>query len=128
EYEERTNIHIEWEQTPKASLDEKRNLRLASDDLPDAFYAAEIPVHDVYKYGEQGTFIKLNNLIDEYAPNLKKLMEEEPSIEAAMTFPDGGIYTFPYLRSPDFMAGRTNPFILVNKEWIDRLDIDVPET
>src|SRR5699024_5064591 len=81
EYEDKTNIHIEWEQTPNTSLAEKRNLVLASDDLPDAFFSAEIPVSDVYKYGEQGTFIKLNDLIDEHAPNLKKLIEENPSIE-----------------------------------------------
>lgn len=129
EYEDRTNINVDWEQVPNTSLEEKRNLILASnEDLPDVFYSAGIPVQDVYKYGKQGTFIELNDLIDEYAPNLKKLMDEDPSIQDAITFPDGNIYTLPYLTSPEFVAMRTNPFMWINKEWVEELDMDIPKT
>src|SRR5699024_1533684 len=69
DYEEMTNMNITWNQVAADGLDEKRNLALASGDLPDAFYAANIPVSDIQKYGDQGTFIPLNDLIDEYAPN-----------------------------------------------------------
>jgi len=34
---------------------------------------------------------KLNDLIDEHAPNLKKLFEEYPEVKKAITFPDGNI-------------------------------------
>src|SRR5699024_8161269 len=69
EYEDMTNIKINWEMTPHDSLSEKRNLALGGGSLPDAFHSAWMPVSDIFKYGKQGTFIKLNDLIDEYAPN-----------------------------------------------------------
>lgn len=128
EYKEMTNINVEWELTPTESLEEKRNLLLASDDLPDVFYATQLPIPDLYKYGKQGTFIELNDLIDKHAPHFKKLMEDDPSIRDAITFPDGSIYSLPYLASPDFVAFRTNPFLWVNKEWIEELEIDLPKT
>src|SRR5690625_1420520 len=61
EYEEMTNMNITWNQVAADGLDEKRNLALASGDLPDAFYAANIPVSDIQKYGDQGTFIPLRS-------------------------------------------------------------------
>src|SRR5699024_3898948 len=47
EYEEMTNVNLTWNQVAADGLDEKRNLALASGDLPDAFYAANIPVSDI---------------------------------------------------------------------------------
>src|SRR5699024_7033709 len=59
EYEDMTNINVEWEQVPGESVEEKRNLALgAGGDLPDAFYISSIPSNDIYKYGKQGTFLE----------------------------------------------------------------------
>src|SRR5699024_197903 len=104
EYEDMTNININWEMIPHDSLSEKRNLALGGGKLPDAFHSAFMPVSDIFKYGKQGTFIELNDLIDDYAPNLKAILEENPDIEKAITFPDGNIYSFPTIFSPDFLS------------------------
>lgn len=128
EYEKLTNINVEWEQVPAESLGEKRNLALASGNLPDAFYISSIPSMDVLKYGKQGTFIKLNDLIDEHAPNLKKLMEEYPEIRKGMTFPDGNIYSLPSLVSPEYLSFRVGSRPYVNEVWLDALGMDMPET
>lgn len=128
EYEEMSGIDINWEMVPSISLEEKRNLALASGTLPDAFHTASIPSIDLLKYGEQGTFIKLNDLIEEHAPNLNKLFEEYPSMKKAVTFPDGNIYSFPTIIEPDFLSMRIGPKPWVNKEWLDALKLDMPET
>src|SRR5690625_5922628 len=47
EYKDMSNIDIKWNQVPADGLDEKRNLALASGDLPDAFYAANISIADL---------------------------------------------------------------------------------
>src|SRR5699024_6834663 len=66
-YKEMTNINVDWsEQVHMDSLAEKRNLALGGGNIPDAFFAADISNTDLFKYGEQGTFIKLNDLIDKY--------------------------------------------------------------
>ena len=43
ELERRTGIHIDFEMIPSTSLAEKRNLILASNDLPDAFMSSGLP-------------------------------------------------------------------------------------
>ncbi|HLR65052.1 MAG TPA: ABC transporter substrate-binding protein, partial [Pseudogracilibacillus sp.] len=64
EYEEMSNVKINWEMVPADGLEEKRNLALSQgDDLPDLFYAANIPISDIQKYGEQGMFVPLEDLI-----------------------------------------------------------------
>ncbi|PAV30969.1 ABC transporter substrate-binding protein [Virgibacillus profundi] len=128
EYEEMTNINVEWEQAPGEAVEEKRNLALASGDLPDAFYISSIPTVDIFKYGKQGTFIKLNDLIEEHAPNLTKLMEENPEIRKGMTFPGGNIYSLPSIVSPEYLSFRVSSRPYVNQEWLDTLGMEMPET
>lgn len=128
EYEEMSNIEINWEQAPADGLEERRNLALSADDLPDAFYAANIPPSDIQKYGKQGTFIPLNDLIDEYAPNLRKVLDENPDIEKGLTMPDGNIYSFPTIYSPDFESLLIGAKGWINGDWLDQLGMDNPET
>lgn len=128
EYRDMTNIDVQWNQVSIDSLEEKRNLALASGDLPDIFYAASISGLDLLKYGEQGVFIPLNDLIDEHAPNLKALLEENPEIEKALTFPDGNIYSLPNMADPDFLSLRIGGTPWFNGDWLDTLDMDIPQT
>lgn len=127
-YEEMTNIDITWNQVPADGLEEKRNLALATGDLPDAFYAANIPVADVQKYGEQGIFIPLNDLIKEHAPNLNKILEEYPDIKKGITFPDGNIYSFPTIYSPEFQSLLVGAKPWIKQDWLEELGMDNPET
>src|SRR5699024_9520607 len=128
EYEEMTNVNIDWEQAPADGLDEKRNLALASNSLPDVFYAANVPVSDIQKYGDQGTFIPLEDLIEEYAPNVAQVLDENPDIRKGLTFPDGHIYSIPTIYSPDFESLLIGAKGWVNKEFLDELDMENPET
>lgn len=128
EYEDMTNVNVEWEQAPGDAAEEKRNLALSGGDMPDAFFISSIPNLDIFKYGEQGKFLPLNDLIDEYAPNLKELMDEYPEIEKAITFPDGNIYSLPSLVSPDFKSFQVSSRPYINEEWLDDVDMETPET
>ncbi|WP_080875261.1 extracellular solute-binding protein [Oceanobacillus timonensis] len=128
EYEEMTNMDITWNMVPADGLEERRNLALASGDLPDVFYAANLPISDVQTYGSQGTFIPLNDLIEEYAPNVKKVLDENPDIRKGITFPDGNIYSIPTVYSPDFSSLLIGAKGWVNGDWLEQLDMDNPET
>jgi putative aldouronate transport system substrate-binding protein len=127
-YKDMTNINVKWEMVPTEGLEEKRNLALASGNLPDAFHTAGIPSLDLLKYGEQGVFIKLNDLIEEHAPNLKKLFEEYPEIEKGLTFPDGSIYSLPTIYSPEFQSVLVGSKLWIRQDWLDALEMDMPET
>lgn len=128
EYEKQTNMNITWKMVPHTGLAEQRNLALGSGNLPDAFHSASMPVADIMKYGEQGVFIPLNDLIDEYAPNLKALMEKYPEVKAGLTMPDGNIYGFPQMADPEFLSYRMGPKPFVRKDWLDVLGMDIPKT
>src|SRR5699024_5454606 len=129
EYEEMSNVKINWEMVPADGLEEKRNLALSQgDDLPDLFYAANIPISDIQKYGEQGMFVPLEDLIEEHAPNLYQVLQDNPDIEKGLTFPDGHIYSVPTIYSPDFESLLIGAKGWINGEWLDELGMDNPET
>lgn len=128
EYKKMTNVNAEFNMVPYDAVKEQRNLAISSGTLPDAFHSAGIPNSDLYKYGEQGMFIPLNDLIEEYGPNLKKVFEEHPEVEKALTHPDGNIYSYPTLYDPDFkpLLASSEPWF--REDWLEKLDMDIPET
>lgn len=127
-YEEKTGIHIEWNQFYNEALDEQRNLALVQSELPDVFNFAYFPSTDIFRYGDQGVFIPLNDLIEEYAPNLNALMEEYPEIRKSITFPDGNIYSMPGLMEEEFLSVRVGARPWINQDWLDELGMEIPET
>ncbi|MFI2858088.1 ABC transporter substrate-binding protein [Paenibacillus sp. JSM ZJ436] len=121
-----TNIHVEWDNIPDTDYAEKKNLLLASGDLPDAFYGSQFSDYELITYGQDGTIVPLEDLINEYAPNLKKLLEERPDIKAAITAPDGHIYGLPTWEENEL---GTNPFFhAINTTWLEKLGLKFPET
>lgn len=126
ELEEKTGIDVVYDCIPSNTWAEKKNLILASGDLPDLFFGGGLSDADITKYGKQGMFIPLEGLIEEYAPNLKKLLDENPEVKKAITSPDGHIYTVPYVDS--FMPETIPDNIFINKTWLDQLGLEVPKT
>lgn len=124
--EEQTNVHIEWITYLESEADEKFKVLIASGDYPDAFIGAlGGDDNDIITYGNEGIYIPLNDLIDEYAPNFKKRVEEEqPDLMKMITCADGNIYGMPsVLYNPDIY---NNTFI--NKTWLDAVGAEVPTT
>lgn len=76
EYEKMTNVEVNWETVSTEVLSEKRNLKLAAGDYPEFYFASAFPKTDLIKYGRQGVFLPLNDYIDKYAPNFKKILDE----------------------------------------------------
>jgi putative aldouronate transport system substrate-binding protein len=124
-YEELTNVHIDWEDVPSANWQERRNLVMASNELPDLFYQANFSMNEVATYGAGGSFIKLNDLIERNNPHLKDVIQKWPVVKQAMTLPDGSIYSLPYLQ-PDPLDASLRYYI--NKNWLQRLGLAVPKT
>lgn len=123
--EEKTNVHIDWNVSPDSGWNERKGLLFAGD-MPDAFYGNNVLTDiDVVKYGSQGLLIPLNDLIEEYAPNLKAVFEENPDYKRAITAPDGNIYALPCITE---MNPVTRDKLYINKVWLDQLGLEVPKT
>lgn len=123
-----TGIHVEWDQIQQAEYDEKKNLILsANTDLPEAFFGKfSLNAADLVNYGSQGVLLPLNDLIEEYAPNLKALFERRPDIKQMCTAPDGNIYSTPYVQEGEDGTIASN--MMINMTWLERLGLEKPTT
>jgi len=129
--EEETNVHINWTCYVDDQFKEKKQLALAKKELPDAVFDAKMPQYDLLRYAEDGTIIPLEEIIDRYMPNLKKVLEEKPEYRVLITAPDGHIYSFPWIEElgtgkEAIQAIGGKPWI--NKTWLDELGLTMPTT
>ncbi|RAR44055.1 extracellular solute-binding protein [Paenibacillus sp. MDMC362] len=125
DYEKLSNVKVEFIEAPTDGFQEKKNLLFASNELPDALFRSGLSPLEAVRYGSAGQLIPLEGLIDEYAPNLKKLMEEYPEIRAGITTPEGHIYAIPGIVT--LGAARTDKK-WINQTWLEKLNLEVPET
>jgi putative aldouronate transport system substrate-binding protein len=126
DYEEMTNIHIEWETPGLDNVTERKNLLMASGDVPDFFIKSVLTEGDVLKYGEAGVIVPLEDMIDKWGPNIKKMFELYPSVKAGITAPDGHIYSLPNMIT--FARGVVFRYPLVNIKWLERLELEPAKT
>ncbi len=126
ELEKETNVIVDWNMSSDDGWNEKKSLLFASNALPDAFYGQGILTEvDIMKYASQGMLIPLNDLIKEYAPNLKAILDENPQYRRQITAPDGNIYALPTINE---LNPTTHDKLFINKTWLDNLGLEVPET
>ncbi len=117
------NIFIDFTSVISVDLQEKRNYSLSSGNYPDLFFKTMLEAADLEKYGRQGIFIPLEDLIREYAPNLSEKLDRMNAWEDIRSS-DGHIYAFPEIdkQSP---AGSV---YWINKRWMDNLELEEPES
>ena len=124
EYEKMTGIHIQWQCVPTESIAEKKNIALASGDIPDIFYRTYMGQQEFVSNGQQGVFIELNDLINNYAPELSKLMKDRPDVAQTITQSNGKIYSLPSV-TEDKMSIAMKGWI--NQEWLNKLGLKNPQ-
>lgn len=122
EIAKRTNIQLE-SIVPKSTSNKEEafNLMLTSGELADI--VAYSTSNELEQLGRNGGLIPLNDLIDEYAPNIKKVMDENPSFKQAAYSLDGNIYQVPRLQEI-FSA----EYWWIRQDWLDKLKLETPKT
>lgn len=122
---ELTGINFDYITPPSTDFEAKLNLAFASGELPDVIFGAGSGLSNAKQsdYGSQGILIALEDLIDDYAPNLKKILDENPEFKKSITAPDGHIYSLPRLYPED----TSSPFYIsplwYNGEWLEKLGV-----
>lgn len=125
-FEDLTNIHVEWEIVPASSVTEKLNLALASGDLPDVIMTMNVTPEQQALYGEQGVLLPLNDYIEKYGVNTKKMFEESPLVESTITSADGNIYALPAPNECYHCSMRQKLWIY--EPWLEKLNLEMPTT
>ena len=128
EWQERTGIKITYIHPPLGTENEAFNLIVASQDIPDIFFR---DIFSLYPGGPEkaindGTILKLNDLIDKYAPNLKELLSSRPDWDRMVKTDNGSYYTFPNLRSDKSICVWQG--LVIREDWLNELNLQVPET
>ncbi|MEC0229486.1 extracellular solute-binding protein [Paenibacillus alba] len=127
EWQKRTGVQLKFLQPPANQAKEAMNVLLASGDLPDMmeYEWNQFPGGPV-KAIHDGYIIRLNELIDQYAPNLKKFLKEHPNIDKQIKTDDGSYYVFPFIRGDDQLRTYQGP--IIRKDWLDELGLAMPTT
>ncbi|MCQ6560662.1 extracellular solute-binding protein [Paenibacillus mendelii] len=127
--EKKTNIDLTFEIGPEGAdeAQQKINLMLASGSkLPDVFLKTNLTNDQLTTYGSQGTFLALNDYIEKYGVNIKKLTEKYPNLLKNMTAPDGNIYALPsVIECQHCMYAQR---FWLNQKWLDAVGMKLPET
>lgn len=130
-YAEKTNIKFNFITPPMNDFQTNLNLTVVVGDLPDIIFGAgssTLTRAMEIDLGSQGKLIPLEGLIEEYAPNLSRILEENPDIRRNITAPDGHIYSLPVISAGDTAIWPSGP-LWYNGEWLDALGVEeLPET
>ncbi|MCL6604017.1 MAG: extracellular solute-binding protein [Paenibacillus sp.] len=124
--EELTGIKVNFTHPPLGQQKDQFNLLVATSELPDLiYYNWADAVGGPEKMIEDGRIIRLNELIDQYAPNLKSIMESDEDVRKQISLDDGTIYMFPLLKLDALKLNATSGLIM-RQDWLDKLGLKVP--
>ncbi|HIU76857.1 MAG TPA: extracellular solute-binding protein [Candidatus Pelethocola excrementipullorum] len=117
-------IDLKWDTILNSDWGDQKGVVLAGGDLPDAYLGSNcFSESDITM--NAGTFIALDDYIDEYMPNFKAIMESDSTMKALATSADGHIYGLPS-KKPCRPTVANQMFI--NKTWLDNLGLEMPTT
>lgn len=117
--EEATGYHVEYSMLPAENADEKLNIELSSGSNYDI---VKLTTSQYFKLVDQGALMPLDDLIDQYAPDIKKAVDEKTW--KAVKY-DGKTYALPMRKEyiKDVMES-----IIVRQDILDELGIPLPTT
>jgi len=124
-YKEKTGVKIEWNYVT-GNTRQSINLQIASGNFPDIFLGFNFSRAEQAAYYDQGVFIDMSDLIDEYGYNIKKMFEKYPEMEKALRHTDGKILGLPS-GVQDF-SQETAYKLWVYEPWMEKLGAEMPET
>lgn len=117
---EKMNLKLDIQSVVQSEAKQKFSVIVSTGDLPDVMAGT---VTNVNTFGMSGAFLPLDDLIDQYAPNIKKYLVENKEAMAQCAASDGKIYGIPMLS-----AIRTAMGYNIRQDWLDELNLEAPVT
>lgn len=126
EMERRTGVHLEFEMVSSADYQTNFNLMIASGNLADMIYVgASYYAEGVDAAIDDGYFLDLTDLVDEYMPNYEKVRTSDVQYELLSTTDSGRLGAVYELRQ-----SKQGPWLglWIRQDWLDDLNLDTPVT
>lgn len=89
--------------------------------LPDVLFKAALTTDELIRYTDSGKLIDLLPLLEENAPNLWALLEENPDWLKAITLPNGKVGALPAIQTLSSQNA-----MWINQSWLDALGMKEP--
>ena len=125
--EEKLGIKLKFVVAPDEEARQKLNLLFSTGDYPDVILGTwKLSRTEVDYYSAQGLFIPLDDLIEEYGVNTKKVFEEYPYAVTFSTMSDGLIHTLPDVVDGMHTSGSMK--IWYYQPFLDALGMEIPTT
>lgn len=128
ELEKRTGVKVEFSHPPAGQASEQFNLMIASgsDSLYDMMeYNWNEYVGGPDKAVSDGIIVDMTNMLEENAPNISKVFKENDTYRRLAFTDDKRFCLFPMLSRSKY---RVFGGIMIRKDWLDDLNLPVPET
>jgi len=124
--QEKTGVDIEFEHPAQGQLGEQFNLMVAANKLPEVVvYSWNAYPGGSMKAISDKKIIPLNDYLDD-APNLKRLLDENPDWRKMASTDNGDIIGFPFIREDVIQQVYVGPAI--RQDWLDNLGLSSPTT
>lgn len=126
EMERRTGVHLEFEMVSSADYQTNFNLMIASGNLADMIYVgASYYAEGVDAAIDDGYFLDLTDLVDEYMPNYEKVRTSDVQYELLSTTDSGRLGAVYELRQ-----SKQGPWLglWIRQDWLDDLGLETPVT
>lgn len=122
-----TGVNIDLTAT-SGDVQQQFNLMVAGgkENLPDIIDNVNLFDGGAEAAYENGYIIDLTDMIDEYAPNYRKYLDEHPDVDKLMKTDDGKYLTFPMVRGEDALCSFNG--LMLRKDWLDEAGLPVPST
>ncbi|MEC0089683.1 extracellular solute-binding protein [Paenibacillus macquariensis] len=126
-----TGVNVKYIHPNEQQSKEQFNLMIASDELLDTVeydwtgHSAGSYPGGPEKAISDGVILELNDIIDQYAPNLKKKLAANKELDKMVKTDSGKYYVFPMIRNSSGLVFR-GP--MIRKDWLDDLKLPVPTT
>ncbi|MBO9598332.1 MAG: extracellular solute-binding protein [Cohnella sp.] len=115
--EGKTGVDLDIEFLPHGTYQDQLKLKFASGEFPDVYQSWSGPEQDLV---DAGKILPLNDLIEQYGPNLKKYI---PQASWDAVTQKGQI-----LAIPQPAATQAGQMMFIRKDWLDKLGLAVPTT
>jgi len=127
-----TGVTIDWIHAPYGQAEEQFALMMAALDLPDILQGAAHYRGGIQAGIDDGVFIRLNELVPEYAPYYYNLINFNDEIRREAFTDDGYLQGFMMINSEHFgfewSPARENYWAgsFIRGDWLEELGLDVP--
>ena len=134
--EEVTGLEIQWEYFSSSEDNAKRQITLmcsGGEKLPDVLLGIQMGHYMVNQFGEDGYFIDLTELMEDYAPNYQKAMsqlsaEQQKYVkDKLVNTVDGNIYAMPSYAAFTTIDDQQS-MMYINQKWLDAVGMKNPTT